>query len=202
MGRDDFANAGSGAPANSLSGVGKHFYKGDTRITAATPLATKLKALIGRKVGVLDVGGGLQYQLEALLSSSGIDPAKVPVVGITRCSAELAALKRGAIDVIGPAVPFCQTAVAEGYGVMVANIWGGEVANLRGAPFELMSVNDTWGKVHATTVEAMQAAIGGGAGCPTSTAITKAEFGAMQSFAKLSGAKTAAVTYGEAVWGK
>ncbi|MDA8052064.1 MAG: hypothetical protein M0002_19045 [Rhodospirillales bacterium] len=46
------------------------------------------------------------------------------------------------------------------------------------------------------------AARAAGAGCPTSTAITKAEFGAMQSFAKLSGAKTAAVTYGEAVWGK
>jgi NitT/TauT family transport system substrate-binding protein len=75
-------------------------------ITAETPLAQKIAALRGRKVGILDVGGGLQYQLEALLSSNGINPSEVPVVGITPYSAELAALKRGAIDVIGPAVPF------------------------------------------------------------------------------------------------
>jgi ABC-type nitrate/sulfonate/bicarbonate transport system substrate-binding protein len=205
-------------------------------ITAATPLAIKLHALIGRQVGILDVGGGLQYQLEALLSSNGINPNQVPVVGITPYSAELAALKRGAIDVIGPSVPFGQTAVAEGFGVMIANIWGGEVPNLRGTPFELMSVTDAWGKAHPAAVEAMRAAIqdamhfpprdtaaaaalafkrqpkiplaiqtaaiGDGAGYPTTNTITEAQFAAMQDFAKLSGAKTASVMYAQAVWGK
>jgi ABC-type nitrate/sulfonate/bicarbonate transport system substrate-binding protein len=46
------------------------------------------------------------------------------------------------------------------------------------------------------------AAIGDGAGYPTSTEITAPQFAAMQSFAKLSGAKTASVTYNAAVWVK
>ncbi len=205
-------------------------------ITAETPLATRLDALRGRNVGVLDVGGGLQYTLEVVLSSNGIDPSTVPVVGIAPYSAELAALQRGAIDVIAPAVPFGQTAVAEGFGVMIANVWGGEVPSVRGTPFELMSVAEKWGRAHAATVAAMQAAlqdamdylhanlagaaglahewqpniplavqiaaVGNGGGYPTGTAITAEQFAAMQSFARLSGAKTAAVTYDASVWGK
>jgi NitT/TauT family transport system substrate-binding protein len=205
-------------------------------ITAATPLAKRLDALRGRNVGILDVGGGLQYTLAVVLSTNGIDPTAVPVVGITPYSAELAALRRGAIDVIAPAVPFGQMAVAEGIGVMIANVWGGEVPSVRGTPFELMSVKEQWGKAHPATVAAMQAAlqdamnylhsnlagaaalahdwqpnipiaiqkaaIGNGGGYPASTAITEAQFAAMQNFAKLSGAKTASVTYAASVWGK
>ncbi|MGH7066202.1 MAG: ABC transporter substrate-binding protein [Acetobacteraceae bacterium] len=205
-------------------------------ITASTPLAEKLAALKGRKVGVLDIGGGLQYQVVALLISHGIDPREVPIVGLAPFSSELIALKRGEIDVIGPAVPFGQTAVKDGYGVMIANIWGGEVPSLRGTPFEVMAVRRKWGQAHAKTVAGVRAAlqeamdylhkdpagaakfahdwqpniplsvqteaIGTGAGYPTSTTITKAEFAGMQSFAKLSGAKTAAITYDQAIWSK
>lgn len=203
-------------------------------ITASTPLARKLAALKGRKVGVLDIGGGLQYQVEALLIAHDINPRDVPIVGLAPYSAELAALKRGEIDVIGPAVPFGQTAVKDGYAVMIANIWAGEVPSLRGTPFEVMAVARKWGRAHAETVKGVRAAlkeamdylhqdpagaaklahewqpniplpvqteaIGTGAGFPTSTTITEAEFKAMQSFAKLSGAKTASVTYSEAIW--
>ncbi len=203
-------------------------------ITAASPLATKVAALKGHTVAVMDVGGGLQYQLDAVLVSHGINPQAVPVIGMAPYSSELIALQRGAVDVIAPAVPFGQMAVAKGYGVMIANIWGGEVPNLRGTPFEVMSVNQKWAATHTQTVAAVQAAlqeamtylhahpaaaaklahelqpyvpaevqtaaVGTGAGFPTGTTITQPQFAAMQSFAKLSGAKTAAVTYQQAVW--
>ncbi|HVC59431.1 MAG TPA: ABC transporter substrate-binding protein [Acetobacteraceae bacterium] len=203
-------------------------------ITAATPLAEKVKALRGQTVAVYDVGGGLQYQLEALVSSYGINPREVPVVGISPYTSQVVALARGAIGAIAPAVPFGQVAVEQGYGVMIADIWGGEVPSLRSTPFEVMSVERKWGKAHKATVEAVRAAlgdamtflhahpakvvelahelqpkisvavqtaaIGTGAGYPTTTALTPEQFKAMQSFAGFSGAKTATVTYAQAVW--
>lgn len=203
-------------------------------ISEETPLTKRVAALKGRKVGILDVGGGLQYQLAALLIGNGINPRDVPVVGLAPYSAELAALKRGVIDVIAPAVPFGQTAVHDGYGVMIANIWAGEVPALRGTPFEVMSVSTKWGEAHPKLVADFRAAladamtyvqqdpkgaagyahkwqpniplevqveaVGTGGGFPTSPDITETEFNAMQSFTKLSGAKTSAVTYKEAVW--
>lgn len=203
-------------------------------LTAKSPLADKVKALKGQTVAVYDVGGGLQYQLEALVNSYGINPRDVPVIGVSPYTSMVVALKRGAIAAIAPAVPFGQVAVKDGDGIMVANIWGGEVPALRGTPFEVMSVERKWGEAHPQIVKAMQealadamaflhahpaeavkiahelepkiardiqaAAIGKGEGYPTNTSITEAQFKAMQSFAKYSGAKTASVTYKEAVW--
>jgi len=128
-------------------------------ITDKTPLAEKVKALKGKTVAVYDVGGGLQYQLEALVSAYGIKPSEVPVVGISPYTSQVVALQRGAIAAIAPAVPFGQVAVKSGVGVMIANIWGGEVPMLRGTPFEVMSVERKWGKAHPQTVEAVRAAL-------------------------------------------
>ena len=203
-------------------------------ITDKTPLAEKVKALKGQTVAVYDVGGGLQYQLEALVTAYGMKPNEVSVVGISPYTSQVVALKRGAIAAIAPAVPFGQVAVADGDGVMIADIWGGEVPSLRGTPFEVMSVERKWGKAHPQIVEAMRdalrdsmaflhahpaevvklahelqpkiseaiqkAAIGTGAGYPTNAEITAEQFKAMQSFAGFSGAKTASVTYQQAVW--
>jgi NitT/TauT family transport system substrate-binding protein len=129
-------------------------------ITDKTPLAEKVKALKGQTVAVYDVGGGLQYQIEALVSSYGMKPSDVPVVGISPYTSQVVALKRGAIAAIAPAVPFGQVAVADGDGVMIADIWGGEVPALRGTPFEIMSVERKWGKAHPQTVAAVRAALG------------------------------------------
>ncbi|MGH7043973.1 MAG: ABC transporter substrate-binding protein, partial [Acetobacteraceae bacterium] len=203
-------------------------------ITSASPLDAKVRALRGHTTAVMDIGGGLQYQLQAVLVSHGVNPKDVPVIGMAPYSAEMIALQRGAVDVIAPAVPFGQMAVAKGYGVMIANVWDGEVPQLRGAPFEVMAVNQTWAATHKTTViavraalqdamtylhahpaaaarlahelqsnvpaEVQAAAVGTGAGFPTGTTISPAQFAAMQSFAKLSGAHAAAVTYQQAIW--
>ena len=133
---------------------------GTLGITAATPLAEKVKALRGHTVAVYDVGGGLQYQLEALVSLYGIKPNEVPVVGISPYTSMIIALQRGEIAAMAPAVPYGQVAVAHGDGVMIANIWGGEVPSLRGTPFEVMSVQRKWSKAHSQIVEAMRAALG------------------------------------------
>ena len=129
-------------------------------ITDKTPLAQRVRALKGQTVAVYDVGGGLQYQLEALVSAYGIKPSEVPVVGISPYTSQVIALKRGTIAAIAPTVPFGQVAVADGYGVMVADIWGGQVPSLRGTPFEVMSVERKWGEAHPQVVAAVRAALG------------------------------------------
>ena len=203
-------------------------------ITAATPLAEKLQALRGRTVAVLDVGGGLMYQLRAALVSNGIDPKDVPVIAISPYTSQLAALERGAIDVIAPAIPYGQIAVSEGYAVMIANVWAGEVPSIRGQVFQVLSAETGWAGAHVETVKAVRAAlgdamnylhanpaaaaelahelqpniplavltavIGKGTGYPTTTTISRKDFEGMQSFAKLSGADTASVTYDRVVW--
>ena len=128
-------------------------------ITAATPLVEKLRALRGRTVAVLDVGGGLMYQLRAALVSNGIDPKEVPVVAMNPYSSQLAALQRGAIDVIAPAVPYGQIAVSDGYGVMIANVWAGDVPAIRGQVFQVISAETGWAAGHADTIKAVRAAL-------------------------------------------
>ncbi len=203
-------------------------------ITASTPILQKLQAIRNRTVAILDVGGGLQYTLQATLASNGIDPKDVLVVAMSPYTSMLAALQRGAIDVIAPAVPFGQVAVAEGYAVMIADVWGGEVPSIRGNVFTVLSADSEWARAHVQTVQAVRAAlqdamnylhanpaavaefvhqlqpniplpvlaavIGKGAGYPATTTVSRKDFDAMQSFAKLSGANTASVSYSQAVW--
>lgn len=127
-------------------------------IRSDSPLEKKVQALKGRSVAVLDIGGGLHYTLNAVLKSAGIDPNQVRVVAIKPYSAELTALQRGQVDAIAPSIPYGQIAVARGDAVMIADVWGGEVPNLRGLPFEVVAVRKDWASGHKDVVEAVRAA--------------------------------------------
>lgn len=128
-------------------------------ITQQMPVPKRMQTLRQKHIAVLDVGGGLQYTLNAALSVNGVNPNDVHVSGISPYPAMLAALRRGAIDAAAPAVPYGYQAVAEGDGVMLADIWSGEVPSIRNLYFELVDVNRDYATAHPQTVRNVRAAL-------------------------------------------
>jgi NitT/TauT family transport system substrate-binding protein len=128
-------------------------------ITDSSDIAAKVAALKGRKIGVASLGGGLMYQLQAVLKTYNVDPKSMKMVAIKPYPAMLAALKRGDVEAIAPAAPYGTWAVDEKYGVMIADVNRGDVPSLRGGVFEVMSVNSDWVKDHPDAVTRMRAAL-------------------------------------------
>lgn len=129
-------------------------------ITNSSPIKKRVEALAGKTVAVLDVGGGLQYTLDAVLQTYGVAIDAVPVIGITPYSSELAALKSGAISVIAPSVPYGNQAVHTNGAVMIADVWGGQVPGMSTTPFEVLDVQKSWASAHQAAVKAVRTAIG------------------------------------------
>jgi ABC-type nitrate/sulfonate/bicarbonate transport system substrate-binding protein len=127
-------------------------------ITPSTPLQQRLSDLQGRTVGILDVGGGLQYQVTAALQHFGLKANSVHFTAISPYSSQLTALQRGEVDVINPAAPYGAMAVAGGYGVIIANTWQGEVPGLANVPYELLTAKKSWAASNVSVVKAMQRA--------------------------------------------
>jgi NitT/TauT family transport system substrate-binding protein len=128
-------------------------------ITDSTDLATKVAALKGRKIGVASLGGGLMYQLQAVLRTYNVDPKSMKMVAIKPYPAMIAALKRGDVEAIAPAAPYGTWAVDDKLGVMIADVNRGEVPSLREGVFEVMNVNSKWVKDHPDAVDRMRAAL-------------------------------------------
>lgn len=125
-------------------------------ITDSTPIADKVKALKGLKVAVQDIGGGLQYTLNALLSGNGMVPKDVNLSAVSPYTTMLAALRKGDIDAAAPAVPYGYIAVEEGDAVMLADIWGGAVPSMANLDFSLLNVNRKYAKDHPDVVQAIK----------------------------------------------
>lgn len=128
-------------------------------ITDSTDLATKVSTLKGRNIGVASLGGGLMYQLQAVLRTYNVDPKTMQMVAIKPYPAMIAALKRGDVEAIAPAAPYGTWAVEEKLGVMIADVNRGEVPSLKNGVFEVMSVNSEWVKDHPDAVDRMRAAL-------------------------------------------
>jgi ABC-type nitrate/sulfonate/bicarbonate transport system substrate-binding protein len=127
-------------------------------ITSKTPIKQRVQALKGQSVGILEVGGGLQYTLETVLKSYGLSPTAASVVAVTPYPSMLSALSRNSITAATPSVPYGDQAVKQG-AVMIANVWGGDVPKIKTAPFEVVGVNKTWAAGHKTEVTEMRAAL-------------------------------------------
>ncbi|CAM5196046.1 Putative aliphatic sulfonates-binding protein [Castellaniella defragrans] len=126
-------------------------------ITQDTPLEAKVKALKGLNVGILDVGGGLQYTLYSVIDKFGMKRRDVNLVAIKPYSSMISALESGRIDGAAPVVPWGNYVVDQDHGVMVANVWGGEVPGLAGQMFEFLEVRGDWADKHPDAVKRMQA---------------------------------------------
>lgn len=190
-------------------------------ITASTPTAKKVKALQGMTFAVEDVGGGLEYQLDALLLRYGVSVNSVHIIGIPSFTAELRELGNNTINGVSIVPPFGNVAVRQG-AVMVGNVWGGKVPGLSKTPFEVIDGRTSYIQAHrqiaikvqkafALTLKfmhthpskaasinkkvlgssfssaAIKAAVGTGAGWPSSPKLSKTMYKDVISFMKISG---------------
>jgi NitT/TauT family transport system substrate-binding protein len=130
-------------------------------ITESTPVDKKLEALKGMSVAVTELGGGLQYTLNYALSSVGMTGDEVNAVSVTPYSSQINALRANRVDAIAPSSPYGSLAVSEGIGVMVANIWQGEVESLPTTdPFQVLGVQESYAKDNPEVMEEMRKALG------------------------------------------
>jgi NitT/TauT family transport system substrate-binding protein len=129
-------------------------------ITESTPVEQKLEALKGMSVAVTELGGGLQYTLDYALSSVGMSDSDVQTVAVTPYSSQINALRANRVDAIAPSSPYGSLAVSEGIGVMVANIWQGEVPSLPTTdPFQVLAVQESYASGNEEVMEEMRKAL-------------------------------------------
>jgi sulfonate transport system substrate-binding protein len=130
-------------------------------ISESTPVKQKLEALKGMSVAVTELGGGLQYTLNYALSTVGMSGDEVNAVSVTPYSSQINALRANRVDAIAPSSPYGSLAVSEGIGVMVANIWQGEVESLPTTdPFQVLGVQESYASSNPETMEEMRKALG------------------------------------------
>ena len=71
-------------------------------VLAAAPKQTatikSVKDLVGKKVGVTAPGSSTDFFVKYLLAKNGVDPAKVPVIGIGADATAVAAMEQGQVD--------------------------------------------------------------------------------------------------------
>jgi len=91
-------------------------------VSSTSPLADKLKALRGARIGVATIGGGPAQYTRYLLRAAGIDPeqeAKIPAVGFG--AARMAALRTNQVDLIFGDSPEADQVELEGFGELFLN---------------------------------------------------------------------------------
>jgi NitT/TauT family transport system substrate-binding protein len=96
-------------------------------VTDKSPLADRIRALKGLKLGASRPGGFSHQVLVYYVLKAGLDPQKdVEIVGIGSDPARLAALEQRQVDVFATGTPTPEAAVARGFGVMVVDNSAGE----------------------------------------------------------------------------
>jgi NitT/TauT family transport system substrate-binding protein len=102
-------------------------------IEPSAPIANRIKALKGMKIGITSVGSRFDAGLRYVLPKYGLTPdSDVTLVPLGTTSAEIAALKAGAIDGYIDAAPSPQQARAEGLGKILISFNNGEVPEMAG----------------------------------------------------------------------
>jgi NitT/TauT family transport system substrate-binding protein len=111
-------------------------------VTSESPLATKIKALKGLRIGITRPGSMTDLLVRHLVSSQGMNPDRdLSIVALGGARASLSAMSNGAIDAVVQASPTLETMEDRGLGKTFINITNGEVKDLRG--FLFSSINTT-----------------------------------------------------------
>jgi NitT/TauT family transport system substrate-binding protein len=113
--------------------VSKSFEQ-QTGLTENSPLEAKVKALVGKKIGVSGLGSGTEALLTYLFRQYGLNAAKdstLVIVGGTPAAA-LAALRAGRVDALSYFAPAGQEVVAQGIGDMFISPMRGDVPAMDG----------------------------------------------------------------------
>lgn len=102
-------------------------------VTAQSPLADKVRALKGLKIGVTQAGDTSYSLLAVLLRQHGIDPEKdVEMINLKLGGPMLAALRQGAIDAFSISSPFPEQAEVTGLGTVLISPPRGDVPAMKG----------------------------------------------------------------------
>lgn len=118
----------------------------------AKPLAQRITALKGKKIGITGPGSGTEALLTYLLKKQNLDPkTDVTLVNLgSDASAALGALKTGRVDALSFFQPIGEQAVANGIGRIYISPARGDVpelsGTLHGAMFTTQTVLDRKGK--------------------------------------------------------
>lgn len=131
-------------------------------ITAKSPLADRVKAMIGLKLATTAIGAGphLMYRYLFKKYADGADVDKLAeVVPIGDSAATLAAMKRKVIDVSAFSPPIPEKAVAEGIGEIMIDFIGGDVPEISGAVYVVLAVAEAKLKTDGPMITAFVRAI-------------------------------------------
>ena len=114
--------------------VSKKFEQ-ETGLTEASSLADKVKALVGKKIGITAPGSGTQALVTYLFKTNGYNVQKdATLVNLGgSASGALAALSSGRVDAISFFSPAGQQAEAQGVGDILISPYGGDVPAMQGA---------------------------------------------------------------------
>lgn len=114
--------------------VSKKFEQ-QTGLVESSPLADKVKALVGKRIGVVSLHSASDGLVTYLFRQQGLDDQKQVtkvILGSTDAAAGIAALSQGRVDAISIAVPVGQLAEAQGSGAIFISPTHGDIPAMRG----------------------------------------------------------------------
>lgn len=132
-----------GAYTNSflIDVVASKRFEQQTHLTEASPLVDKVKALVGKKIGISAPGSATESLLVYLFRQFGYDTkhdATLVNLGNVTPAAGLAALSNGRIDALSFPVPAGQEAKVHNVGDTFISPLNGDVPELQGMPYGLL----------------------------------------------------------------
>jgi ABC-type nitrate/sulfonate/bicarbonate transport system substrate-binding protein len=106
------------------------------------PLAQRIKALHGLKIGTISLGGGVYFALQYALKQRNTDLSQVATVtGITPWEAVIAGMESGRLDAGAFTEPYGELAAQGGKGVLLLSTTRGEFPELQDLIFTCVYAN-------------------------------------------------------------
>lgn len=123
-------------------------------IAAGAPLADRIRAMKGLKIGVARNGSLAERQLSHLLRISGAE-GDVEVVPLDKPADLLAALETRTVDGLAVHIPYDRTAIARGLAVMWIDMAVGSARSIDPLIMDSLVTSPEFAKEHPDTVRAM-----------------------------------------------
>jgi ABC-type nitrate/sulfonate/bicarbonate transport system substrate-binding protein len=129
-------------------------------VTARSPLADRLRALEGLKIGITSPGAPTDTYMRYYLASVGLNPERdVQLVALGGGSALLAALEKGQIDAYHLSPPTPYVAAEKGFGVVLIDGPKGEVPALDRYDYTAFATSRQWAEDNKDAAAAFSRAI-------------------------------------------
>lgn len=129
-------------------------------VTAQSPLADRLRALKGLKIGITSPGAPTDTYMRYYLASVGLNPERdVQLVALGGGSALLAALEKGQIDAYHLSPPTPYVAAEKGFGVVLIDGPKGEVPDLDRYDYTAFATSRQWAEDNKDAAAAFSRAI-------------------------------------------